>query len=122
MAPQYMSLRFKNLFADKIVLASFIGVIVTLILYGIFLLFTYQKLPPLIPLFNQVPWGEGRFATKIQLFIPFGIASIIVICNTSLLLFFSLDIPLVTRLVCLTNFLVSLFALLLIIRSVLIII
>lgn len=117
-----MNVRIKNLFADNIVLASFIGVGTMLFLYVIFVLFMFQKLPPVVPLFNQVPWGEGRLATKMQLFLPFGIACAIVISNTSILLFFSTDTPLVTRLVCLTNFLVTLFALLLVIRTVLILI
>ena len=118
----FISVRFKKLFADKIVLLSFIGIAITILIYVIFLLITFHKLPPVIPLFNQVPWGEGRLATKIQLFLPFGIASMIVAINTSILLFFLSDTPLVTRFVCLTNFLVTLFALLLAIRTVLIII
>lgn len=117
-----MNARIKKLFADTIVLASFIAVIIILIAYIIFLLLTFQKLPPVVPLFNQVPWGEGRLATKMQLFLPFGIASAIVIINTGIVLFFSSDTPLVTRLVSLTNVLVAIFALLLVIRTVLIII
>lgn len=117
-----MNVRIKNLFADNIVLVSFIGVAAMLFLYVIFLLLMFQRLPPVVPLFNQVPWGEGRLATKMQLFLPFGIASAIIIINTGIMFFFSTDTPLVTRLVCLTNFLVTLFALLLVIRTVLILI
>ena len=117
-----MNARIKKLFADTIVITSYISVIVIMAIYIIFLLIKFQSLPPLIPLFNQIPWGEGRLATKVQLFLPLGIASTIVAVNTGILLFFSSDTPLVTRLVSLTNFLVPLFALLLIIRTVLIVV
>ncbi len=117
-----MNARFKKLFADNIVLASFISVFAMLVFYVIFLLVMYQKLPPVVPLFNQVPWGEARLATKMQLFIPFGIVCAIVIGNTGIVIFFSSEIPLITRLVSLTNFLITLFALLLMVRTVLILI
>lgn len=120
--PLFMNERIKKLFSDSIVLISFIGIAIIIVVYIIFLLLTFRALPPVVPLFNQVPWGEGRLAPKIQLLIPLGIASAIVIFNTSILLFFSSDTPLVTRLVSLTNFLVILFALLLVIRTVLIVI
>ena len=117
-----MKERVKKLFKDKLVLISFLFVLTIGVIYVIFLLLTYRQLPPLVPLFNQIPWGAERLGVKIQLFFPFGIASAAIFTNTVLLLFVSQDMPLVTRLVSLTNFLIALFALLIVIRTVLIVI
>lgn len=117
-----MNARIRKLLADKLVLFSFLCILAIFSLYGIFLLFTYQQTPSLVPLFNQIPWGIERLGAKIQLFLPLGIASLAIVINTFLLLFISQDMPLVTRLVSLTNVLIALFALLVVVRTVLIII
>ncbi len=117
-----MNARIKKLFADKLVLFSFIFILAIFAILCIFLLFTYQSMPMLVPLFNQIPWGVERLGAKIQIFLPLGIASTAIVINTLLLLFIQQDMPLVTRLVCLTNVLVALFALLVMVRTVLIVI
>lgn len=35
------------------------------------IIFFYEKLPPVIPLFNSMPWGEERlFSSRINIFFP----------------------------------------------------
>ena len=112
-----MNVFFKRLSSDKIVVWSFFAtlslVLTNLILTALF----YSHLPPVLPLFNQMPWGKARLGTKEQIFIPISIAFLIFIGNLIFSASLYEKIPLVSRIVCITSFLISLFALLFIIRT-----
>jgi len=57
-----MSANPKIVFSDKIIKVSFFA---SLLLTGIssaIIAVFYTKLPPLIPFYNSMPWGEGRLA------------------------------------------------------------
>ncbi len=46
----------------------------------IVIVLSYEKLPPLIPLFNSMPWGEERlYSSTINIFFPLMLLSIFVI-------------------------------------------
>jgi hypothetical protein len=117
-----MNLSFKYIISDKIVLLSVIGslffIILSLSISGIF----YGKLPPFIPIFNQMSWGIARLGTKEELFIPILIAGIIFLLNTLLANSIYEKIPLVARMFCITTLLITLFVLLFTIRTIQIII
>lgn len=117
-----MNEHFKKLFTDKFVLLSCFGTVAFILFHGLFLLLFFQKLPPIVPLFNQMPWGEARFAPKIQIFIPLGIAVSFLLLNVFVSAFICLTHPLATRLLSATSFLIALFAFIVIIRTVLIIV
>jgi hypothetical protein len=117
-----MNVFFKHIISDKIVLLSVLGslslITISLIISGIF----YGKLPPFIPIFNQMSWGIARLGTKGELFIPIIIASIIFLVNTILANTIYEKIPLVARMFCITTLLITLFVLLFTIRTIQIII
>ncbi len=104
--------------SDKIMLFGFSIGIFLIIISLIFILLTYSKLPPFIPLFNQMPWGEGRLGGLIEIFIPLVIALVIFLINISLASLFYLKIPLISRILCVTSLLVSIFMTLLTIRTI----
>lgn len=122
MAHIFMNEHFKKLFMDKFVLLSCFGTLAFILFHGLFLLLFFQKLPPIVPLFNQMPWGEARFAPKIQVSIPLGVATVFLFMNLFVSAFLSLSHPLATRLLAATSFLIALFAFIIIIRTVLIVI
>src|SRR3989338_9658447 len=71
----------------------------------------YGNLPPCLPLFNQMPWGEKRLGIKSEIFIPTIIAFTISISNLALSFFFFFKMPLVSRILCVTILLMAFFAL-----------
>lgn len=115
---QFMSGFFNTLFADKIILLSFMLAISILLTTLFLILLFYKQLPPLLPLFNQLPWGETRLGTKEQLFIPFAIASIILFTNPFLCVGIYKEMPLVSRILSISAFIVALLTLLFTIRTI----
>lgn len=88
---------FKEIKSDKtIVPAIFINIflIVAAICY---ILFSYGKLPPFVPIFNQLPWGEQRLGNKITIFIPVFVALLIFVINIFVGTLFYKKIPLLSR-------------------------
>lgn len=67
----------------------------------------YNSLPPFLPLFNQMPWGEIRLADKELIFLPVTLSSSITIIN----FFFSTQLysnmPLLSRMVTITSLLIN---------------
>ncbi len=78
---------------------NFLPMRVYLILTGvIFLLLgiTFKRLPPLVPLYYSLPWGEDQLAKKLELFfIPFSAVVIFLLNVVISLLFLKRDIPLI---------------------------
>ena len=97
----------KTIAADRITklgtLVPF-GVLLVTLLY---LLFIYQQLPPFLPLFNQMAWGEPRLAEKVFVFLPLLIAGIILLSNTIIAGSLYQKVPLLARMISITSFLVS---------------
>lgn len=103
---------------DKILFWGF-SISLFLIIFNLFYLFLYyQKLPPLIPLFNQLPWGEPRLAELHLIFIPALISFLILIINFIISMNYYSRIPLIARIFCITSSLVSFLAVLFIIRTI----
>lgn len=96
---------------------------------GIFTIFaltvggaTYFFLPPVIPLFNQMPWGEGRLGIREAIFIP-GVLSIAVYIINLFLSITAYDkMPLASRIIAVTTIFISIFAFLLTLRTALLVI
>lgn len=116
-----MNVSIKQLFADRILARSFFVGIFLVLFQLLFIVLSFAKLPPFIPLFNQMPWGEERLGTKIQIFIPVGVALAVFIGNFIATFSLYTKMPLLCRFLSLTSLLVALFALILIVRTILII-
>src|SRR3989344_5584663 len=113
-----MSFSIKELFSDKTFFMFFVGSIFFIFIHLVFILITIKNLPPFVPLFNQMPWGETRLGEKIQILIPLGITLLFCISDFIISGYAYKSVPLVSRFLSVTSFIISLLALLLVIRTV----
>ncbi len=88
---------FKDIKGDKTIISAFFINSFFIIITIVYILFFYGKLPPFIPIFNQLPWGEQRLGSTFTIFIPVGVSLLIFIINifTSTLIY--KKIPLISR-------------------------
>lgn len=109
---------FKEIFADRqFERITFLTVIV-IILGLLFILLRFTSLPPFIPIFNQLPWGDQRIIGKTGIFIPLILSFAIFIINLVSSAFIYKRNPLSARLFAVTSFLIALMTLLFIIRTI----
>src|SRR6266496_1061063 len=66
----FMKELFKYAKIDKIIRLSLQISVVLLLCAFIYSVFSYFSLPPLLPLFNQLPWGEERLGQRFEIFLP----------------------------------------------------
>lgn len=109
---------FNTFKSDKILLLGIAGAFLCLLLGALYIAFSYSLLPPLLPLFNQMPWGYQRLGTKEQLFMPITLSSFILIGNSIAAFYVYKPSPLIGRLLSITSLLVCFFALLFTIRTI----
>lgn len=105
-----------KLFADKTILwgtvLSLIILFFSLVLVALF----YRVLPPILPAFNQLPWGTDRLAGRPALLIPIGIAFTIVVGNSIVINIVYERMQVAARMLTLTTLLVSTLTLIFIFR------
>lgn len=99
---------FKTVLSDRILIYSSILSIVILIGISIYIVFVYSSLPPYIPLYHQMPWGEERLAPKEQIFIPFILTIIFIAANFFVAISVYNKMPLLSRIVNSTSVVVCL--------------
>lgn len=107
---------FKNIKDDRtIILASLINIflIISTIIY---ILFFFGKLPPLVPIFNQLPWGEERLGNTLTIFIPAGVSLFIFVINIFISNFIYKNIPLISRMLAAVSLLTGILTFILTIR------
>lgn len=113
-----MNVRISTLFSDKIVKqSSIITVLILLVLTGASVFF-YFRLPPFIPLYNQLPWGFDRLSDKIGIFIPVVMAFGFSFLNILISAFIYEKMPLIARIVQASSFLIALLTLIFIARTI----
>jgi Ni/Fe-hydrogenase subunit HybB-like protein len=99
-----MNERFKTLFTDRIISGSVLLSILFLVLFLGIVVLAYHNLPPLIPIYNQMPWGVGRIASRVTIFLPFTLGLGILVLNTTIASFFYQKYALVSRMISLSAF------------------
>lgn len=109
---------FRGIKSDKILFRSSIFSLVIILLSLLNLALYYKSLPPFIPLFNQMPWGEERITQTVLIFIIPFIAFAFLVINIIFANFIYKRIPLIARLFSITSFLISLLALLFVVRTI----
>ena len=60
---------FKDIAQDKTITFAFFINTFFIVASIAYILFSYGKLPPFIPIFNQLSWGEQRLGNQITIFI-----------------------------------------------------
>jgi len=96
------------------ILISLSLLLICLLLAGLF----YRNLPPLIPLFNQLPWGTDRLIGKLGLFIPICVSIGIVILNAFATRYIYEKMPIAARMLNVTGFLISILTLFFVFRTI----
>lgn len=113
-----MKVFFKDIRNDRITRLGFTSSFGIILASLFFVSFYYNSLPPFIPIFNQLPWGEQRLGTTIAIFLPILIAFLILLFNLFLSLLTYEKIPLVSRMIALTSLSVSFLVFLFMVRTV----
>ncbi len=109
---------FNSLKKDRLIFRLYVGTLILIaVTYG-YILININKLPPLIPVFNQMPWGEDRLSSTFGIFIPPIITSLIFFVNIILSSISSNTSPLISRLIAITSFLTALLTFLFIVRTI----
>lgn len=111
----------KKIQSDKIIGFSFLFSLFLILLSLLAIVLFYSKLPPVIPLFNQMPWGEERLSEKQNIFILPAIALFVFIANFSIASFLYEKMPLVCRIIFTTSLLVCLLMMLVVMRTILVV-
>lgn len=112
-----MSVFFKQLFADKIVWWGLLGSISLLLLCVLYILFIYPNLPPYLPLYNQMPWGEEKLGTKPEIFLPIGIGMAFLILNAFFSMLFYSKMPLVSRMLSIASLFITITIMIFLVRT-----
>ncbi len=117
-APIFMKGLFKKINADKIIrLATYVSM-AFLIFHLLYAIILFSYLPPLLPLFSQMPWGEERLGIKIEIFLPFIIGLSFFFLNLLLALRLYEKMPLVSRILSITSMLINILAVIFVIRTI----
>ena len=108
----------KNITSDKLALRGFFISLILMLLTILYILVNYSNLPPFVPIFNQLPWGNDRLTMPLGIFIPTLLLAFIFIFN---LIFTSLIYnknPLIARMVAAVTLILSFMNFLFIIRTI----
>ena len=107
-----MKEKFSLMISDQFVRISLLLSLIFIVPSVVIVLLTYSNLPPLIPFYNSMPWGEERLAPSgITVFIPI-LLVVIVITNILQAMFTYKKYVLISRIVLFNSFLFLLLALL----------
>jgi hypothetical protein len=108
---------YKTVLSDKIakwgLMLSGIILFLEIIYIGIF----YFSLPPLLPIYNQLPWGEERLGSRFEIFLPFLLTLIFFIFNFFLIARLHEKLPLLSRMLSITTFLISILSIFFTVRT-----
>ncbi|MGH7204196.1 MAG: hypothetical protein ACREHC_07160 [Candidatus Levyibacteriota bacterium] len=103
--------------SDKIIRWGMTLAFTLLVFHALFLAFFYLTIPPVVPLFNQLPWGEDRLGVKFEIMLPLIITALFFIFNYFLLAKLYKTMPLVSRIIGITTLLVALLSIIFIMRT-----
>lgn len=103
--------------SDKIIRWGMTLAFALLVLHALSIVIFYQTLPPVIPLFNQLPWGNARLGIKFEIMMPLVITTLFFIFNYFLLSKLYKAMPLVSRIIGITTLLAAVLSFIFIIRT-----
>ena len=110
-----------NIKADRLTFRGFIISFVLIIVTTLYILINYRNLPPLIPIFNQLPWGFERLAGTWGIFIPLVVLGIIFIFNVIFTSIVYAKNPLIAIIVAATTLLLVVMNFIFVVRTILVI-
>ncbi len=112
-----MNISFKQFKNDNTFLLGYLSSISLLVISVSYILLLYSQIPPYLPIFNQMPWGDMRIGAKNTIFLPIGITTFVCIINFFLSAYLYEKLPLVSRIFAVVSLLICIFTLLFSIRT-----
>jgi hypothetical protein len=112
---------FNNFRLDKIAFRGFIASGILSILTSLYILINYHLLPPFIPIFNQLPWGNQRLIETPGIFIPMIIFAVVFVFNILFTFLVYSKNPLIARILAATTLLIAVMNFLFIVRTILVV-
>lgn len=109
---------FKNIRNDRTTNFGFLSTLILTIVTLIFIVFSYRNLPPFIPIFNQLPWGEQRLGDTLSIFIPILVSILIFVLNIIMAVLVYAKIPLLSRILAATSLLITILSFLFIVKTI----
>lgn len=108
---------FKLVLNDKIIKSGMIAAGSVLLVAILAIMIFYVSLPPLIPIFNQLPWGPPRLGSTIAFFIPTALALFFFVGNFFLITQLHEKTPLLSRILSITTLLISILSIIFVMRT-----
>jgi hypothetical protein len=108
---------FNLLSSDRIVKWSITFAIFLLVAESIYIGILFFSLPPFLPLFNQMPWGEERLGSRLEIFLPILITMLFFVINIFLLMRLYEKMPLISRMLSITSLLITALSFIFIVRT-----
>lgn len=109
---------FRRIRDDRILVRFFGGAFFILAITLIYILLVFRNLPPVLPVFNQLPWGDQRLGPTWAIFLPDLLVFLIFIVNLVIAGVIYPKTPLLSRMLAVTSFVASFLTFLFIIRTV----
>lgn len=106
--------RFSN---DRIMWWGIILSLGIVVINSSYLLLIFRDLPPFVPLFNQMPWGEERIAQKIDIFLPLFMVGAILLGNVLFSYIIYEKMTLVARILSITSLLAGIITLIFLVKT-----
>jgi hypothetical protein len=103
--------------ADKIIRWGMTFSLLLLFFQAVVLGIFYLKLPPVVPLFNQLPWGTARLGPTYEIGVPLVMTGVFFICNYFLLVKLYTNMPLVSRIIGITTLLAASLSFIFLVRT-----
>lgn len=98
---------FKYIKTDKIIRLSMSISVILLVMETLYIGIFFLSLPQFLPLFNQLPWGEGRLGSRLEIFLPVLVTFFFLIFNFFLLNKLYEHMPLMSRILSITTVLIT---------------
>jgi hypothetical protein len=111
-----MNALIKTILSDSVLkICTFVslGCILFITLYVILI---YKNLPPFLPIYNQLPWGDDRIGHTIEISLPIFLSLIIFLGNLLIYRFLYASMPLIARMIAITTLFSSIVTVIFIIR------
>ncbi len=113
---------FSEIKKDRIILSVSLLSLLVLLLTLIFILVSYKNIPPFIPVFNQLPWGNERLTQSYGIFIPIILYVFVFVFNLIFSSFlYNKNNPLLARIISSVNLLLSVMNFIFIFKTILLI-
>ncbi|MCL4418912.1 hypothetical protein M1146_02290 [Patescibacteria group bacterium] len=109
---------FKDAKQDRVIFAGSLTSFILAAAMVIYILFYYGSLPPFVPLFNQLPWGNNRLGIRIMIFIPVLMVLCISIFNIFISSILYKKAQIVSRMLSVASLLIAFLSFLFVIRTV----